>query len=245
MKLVDWLRGTRPTSTFARTTLNESVVDGQVVVVSKLPGTYGNRLSVSVEIRQSGGKPVLSYSGNSAHISISSKPIFESSGPFFVNGVTPTIFDWLWPTDDHQNRPCWSIDGLPVTWPLNRDGSFMVFADGSWNMIQRASGVVTMHWKSDSQASDIYLIPRAEKSLSTPDGWYGGIPTCTGFVDAHYGIDNTEAQWAVEIINNGVPSRGLDPNPDINLRMLFELPSGQSGTGKLQTLSPKALVGGR
>lgn len=136
------------------------------------------------------------------------------------------------------------MDGLAVTWPLDRNGEFVLYADGSWHVIQRSAGLITMHWISDSDETDIQLIPRAVQSAEQPNGWYGGIPACTGYVDTHYGIDLTETQYLTALLD-GLPDNYLPASTEVNNRLTFALAAGQSGTGRLTSSSQTRLAGGR
>lgn len=228
---------------FATATVNAAVADGALLVTSKVPGAFGNRISVEVIVNEETGPPVFSINGHRVTLAVSSRRTFEASGPFYFNGSGVTTFLTLWWVGDFDGKPRWAQDGLPFSWPIDRDGEFTIFANDAWNMVQVQSGAIRMHWKSDFPGDDVNLIPAGEKSAENPYGWYGAIPACTGWVSSHYGAHIDEVANLPYLIETGIPENALVPDPVLNARVQFSIPGGQAGTGYLQTSSPLRLSG--
>ncbi len=231
--------------------LNEGVANGELLVTSKVPGLFGNRISLQLVVDNSPGVPVFTNDGQAITFRVSSQRTFEASGPFLYNGSGPKMYGYpsiaafqtVWFAGKFGDYKSWSLDGLPVTWPLTRDGEFLLRADGAWRLIQRGGGQEIMHWASDSDARDIYQIPSAAKSAEQPYGWYGVAAGCTGYIDAHYGVDVSEAQNFLYLLD-GLPEISVVANPYINSLITVALNSGSNGAGLLQTQSRTWLDGG-
>lgn len=234
---------TRRTSTYASALVNDSVADGSLLITSKIPGASGNRIRVAVVVDQNPGPPVFSMSGNEVFIRLPNKLAFEASGPFYYNGITPTTFLMLWYAGQFNSRESFASDGLPVTWPLDRDGEFVIWAENSWNMIRRVSGVNALHWRSDSSHASVNLTPTGDKTAENPEGWYGVAAGCTGWVSAHYAVDHALA-GNVAALYVGDPSVHIDTDANLVARISMEVPAPQVGEGRLKNLSAR-LSGGR
>jgi hypothetical protein len=200
-------------------------------------------MSISVALDDGPGAPTLQIDNFHLAVRIPTKLTFEASGPYHFNGVTPEGFIFLWYAGEFNGRESFSPDGLPVTWPLDRDGDFVVYADSGWNMVRRSSGADLMHWKSDSSFLTVGETPAAAKSESQPHGWYGVADGCTGYVNAHYGAEHTEAQYLPYFLNEAA-AVFVVPDPRAKLRFSISLPDGQTGYGKLQNIPQTPLTGG-
>lgn len=234
--------GTARATTFASVTLNGSVADGALVVTSKVPGFYGNRISVEIVVDDGPGPPTFTLDGAQATFRMPSYLSFDASGPFFFEGENPT-FTALWYSGTLNGRETFSSDGLPVTWPLNRDGQFILFADSAWRMIQRTSGVNIMHWKSDSSHRKVDLTPQGALSAENPEGWHGVAAGCTGWIIAHYNSDVTEASYFPQFFA-GVPEFYIFPDPLLTSLVTVALAPGNSGDGRVSSADPAFLTGG-
>jgi hypothetical protein len=233
-----------PITQFATCLLNSSVANGGLVITSKVPGFYGNRLSVEVSIDDNNGPPVISMDGTAITIRMPRKLSFDASGPFFFNDETPELFTALWYAGDFNSRESFAFDGLPVTWPLDRDGAFVLYAEDAWHMLQRVSGSILMYWKSDSSFMTVLETSSLPKTEENPGGWYGVAAGCTGYVDAHYNVDHTEAQFFPMFVP-GAPQFYVAINPRVNAAIEVSLPAGSNGTGRVESIPAKRLSGGR
>ena len=233
------------TSKYASRTLNVGVANGELLVTSKVPGTYGNRISVEILIDDLPGMPVLGINGDAISIRFSLQRTFEASGPFYYNGVTPETFLTLWYVGQFNGRQSWADDGLPITLPISRNGEFVYWSEGSWNMIRVESGSILMHWKADTNESDVNQIPPGDKTTENPEAWYGAASLCTGWVSSHYGAEVNRMDVVPYMIETGVPTSNFHPNPLINARIQTSTVPGQDGSGFLtNSIAPTRLIGG-
>jgi hypothetical protein len=233
--------GTAKQSRHAFLRVNDAVIDGAILATSKVPGLFGNRIAVGVEVFEGSGPPSFILENLSILLRLPRELSFEASGPFYYNGENPQdSFILLWYSGNLNGRKSYSLDGNAFSWPLNRDGEFAFYAEGSWNMILRTGGVNQMHWRADTDVEDFALIPPYEKSPTYPDAWYGVADGCTGWVSSHYGIDVRTAE-VIPTLLEGLPDNFVINNPLIDALVEFSLPSDQTGTGLLATSPIKNL----
>jgi hypothetical protein len=220
--------------------LEPSGDDNDLIFTAKIPGVGGNRISVKLDVTPDPGVATCDLDGSDITYRIPSERVFEASGPFSYNGSPVDGFGFLWYAGQFNGKKSWSLDGLPITWPLERNGEFLFFADGAWNMIRRNGGSNVMHWKAESDVNDIYQIPRAEYGPGQLDGWQSVAALCSGYIDAHYGVEITQAQY-LQLLTDGVPSLFIEGNARVNNLVAISLQDGQSGLGSLVTTPRKRL----
>ena len=234
--------GTLRKSTYASVSLNTGVENGGLVVTSKVPGFFGNRISVEIVVDAGPGPPRFTRNGLQATFRMPSYLSFDASGPFFFEGVNPT-FTALWYSGKINGRESFSSDGVAVTWPLDRDGQFVLFADNAWRIIQRTGGVNLMHWKSDSSHQKVEQTPSQPKSEENPEGWHGVADGCTGWISAHYNSDVTEASYFAQFFA-GIAEYFIFPDPYLSTIMSVALAPGSSGSGRVLSIAEQPLTGG-
>lgn len=230
-----------------KTTVASLLISGEsanssVLFTSKTSGLLGNRISVQITVNDLPGRPTCEIDGLDITYRIPATHTFEASGPFFYNGSPVSAFGTLWFAGEFNGKESWSLDGLPVTWPLVRDGEFMLHAEGSWHMVKRVSSSEQMHWQADSDEDNVIFIPDGAYGPSNLQAWRGIAALCTGYVDAHYGIDATQAQY-IPLFTEGIEGI-VDGNAAVMALIAVEIPAGQTGTASLTTSQRRQLDGG-
>lgn len=236
------LIGMSKKTTTASLTINSDGENNSVLFTSKIPGIFGNRISVKIVINDRPGPPTCEIDGLDITYRLPSSHTFEASGPFYYNGNAVEGFGTLWFAGEFNGKESWALDGLPVTWPLVRDGEFMLHAEDSWHMIKRVSGAELMHWQADSNADNVILIPDGAYGPGNLEAWRGIAPLCTGYIDSHYGIDATQAQY-LPAFTEGIEGIVVG-SAEVVALLTVAIPDGQTGTASLTTTSRKQLDGG-
>lgn len=229
--------GMARTSKRANLLLEFAGADNDVLIESRILGIQGNQISISFEFIGTGAASCTENNGNIIFYLTSELP-FEASGAFFYNGAEPQDFGTLWYVGISNGKISYSLDGLPVSYPINRDGVFFLNGAGAWHMIKRQSGVNIMHWSSLSTASELSGIPE--------ESWVGVAPLCTGQPDVHTGADFTTVDY-LSFILEGVPEvPGLIVvNENAKKLITIGAPPGQLGFGKVLPVTARFLDGGR
>lgn len=225
-------------------TFNSGVPQGELLITSKVPGLAGNRVSVTIRVDEHPGPPGFVVSGRDVTFRSPRRLTFEASGAFLFEGAPVTGFTVLWYSGEFNDRESFATDGLPVSWPLTRNGEFTMYADGAWHMIRREAGAEVMHWKSDSTYAKVILVPSGDRSETNPTGWYGVAPGCTGWVAAHYGSDHNAAEY-IPYFLEGDAGISVPPNPDALALLDIVVAPGNSGSGIVLSAPRQRLSGGK
>lgn len=231
-------------STSASLQINDEADDNALLIQAANKGISGNRISIAVTVNADPGVPTCELTGNDISFRLPSSETAELSGAFFYNGSPVEAFLLMWYAGQFNSKKSWSLDGEPVTWPLVRDGEFLLHAEGSWHVIQRLSGVVVLHWQADSDADEVYLIPEGAYGPGNLEAWRGIAALCTGEPLAHIGVDITTADNLQAVID-GIPGYGVSGNPLVAAMISVSLVAGQSGLGNMVTMAKTQLDGGR
>jgi len=229
--------GMARTSKRATLLLEFAGANNDVLVEARTIGIQGNQISISFEFIATGAASCAENNRNIIFY-LPSELTFEASGTFFYNGVQPTDFNTLWYAGIFNGKISYSLDGLPVSYPLTRDGVFFLNSAGAWHMIKRQSGINIMHWSSLSTASELSEIP--------VESWVGIAPLCTGTVDVHTGADFTTVDY-LSFIVEGIPEAPGLIVVNENAKKLITIgpPPGQLGFGKVLPVTAKFLDGGK
>jgi hypothetical protein len=214
-----------------------------VVFTSKITGVYGNSLSVKIETPDITGPPLCLMDGQAITYRIPSFGTFwEASGPFTYNGSPSLSFGVLWYAGYFNDRWSFSMDGTAVSWPLDRDGEFVFFADGYWRAIKRVGGDEIESFRTDYQGNEAILYGTLVDP--TPIVWEPVAPLSGGIFLPHKGLDMLQVMF-LGTFTEGIPDVFIAGNKRANALVGITYPDGQGGEGHVSETSRIYFDGGR